>query len=274
MSFTQKKSKDKKLTKSLKTMIHSLLFDLDAVYIVIILFFSMLAAVWIGYKIAHKKPEVESMASEILSPLLGLLALLLAFTFGMSNSRYDDRKNNLIDETNCIGTAILRADIYPDSLKMEFKKDFKSYLDSRRDFYTLGNDELKINASLKQSAKISNKLWERASFYAKDKDYFIQSNMMLPALNDMFDSASKSNIVFNSKVPETIVYLLLIFSVIISLYIGYKSGLEKKIEWNFILGFCLLICVVIFITLDLDRSRRGLIKIDTEIAIMQKLNQK
>ncbi len=254
-------------------MIHSLLFDLDAVYIVIILFFSMLAAVWIGYKMASKNSETSTMGSELLSPLLGLLALLMAFTFGMSNSRYDDRKNNLIDEANCIGTALLRADIYPDSLKMEFKKDFKTYLDSRRDFYTLGNDEPKINASLKKSAEMSDKLWNRASFYAKDKDYFIQSNMMLPALNDMFDSAFKSNVVFNSKVPETIVYLLMIFSVVISMYIGYKSGLEKKIERNFILGFCLLICVVIFITLDLDRSRRGLIKIDTEIEIMQKLNQ-
>lgn len=255
-------------------MIHTFLNDLDTLTIVIALFFLMLAAVWIGYKIAHKKPEVNSIASELLSPLLGLLALLLAFTFGMSNSRYDNRKNNLIDEANCIGTAILRADIYPDSTKTEFKKDFEIYLNSRRDFYTLDNDEPKINASLKQSAEISKRLWKRASFYAKDKDYFVQSNMMLPALNAMFDSASKSNIVFNSKVPETIVYLLLIFSVVISLYIGYKSGLEKKIEKVFILGFCLLICVVIFITLDLDRSRRGLIKIETEIAIMQKLNQK
>lgn len=255
-------------------MTHSFLNDLNALLIVTILFFSMLAGVWIGYKTAFKKPDASSMGTELLSPLLGLLALLMAFTFGMSNSRYDDRKNNLIDEANCIGTAILRADIYPDSLKMEFKKDFKSYLDSRRDFYTLGDDEPKINASLKKSAEMSDKLWNRASFYAKDKNYFIQSNMMLPALNDMFDSAFKSNVVFNSKVPETIVYLLLIFSVVISLYIGYKSGLEKKMEWNFILGFCILICVVIFITLDLDRSRRGLIKIDTEIAIMQKLNQK
>ncbi len=255
-------------------MIHSVLNDLDAKYIVIILFFSMLVAVWIGYKMASKNLKASSMASELLSPLLGLLALLLAFTFGMSNSRYDDRKNNLIDEANCIGTAILRSDIYPDSLKMEFQKDFKSYLDSRRDFYTLDDDEAKINASLKKSAEMSDKLWKRASFYAKDKDYFIQSNMMLPALNDMFDSAFKSNVVFNSKVPETIVYLLLIFSVVISLYIGYKSGLEKKLERNFILGFCLLICIVIFITLDLDRSRRGLIKIDTEIEIMQKLNKK
>lgn len=255
-------------------MIHSLLFDLDAVYIVIILFFSMLAAVWIGYKMGLKKTKTENKNSEISSALLGLLALILGFTFAMAGSRYENRKNNLIDEANCIGTAVLRADIYPDSLKNEFKKDFKSYLDSRRDYYLLDNNEQKLTASLKQSAVASEKLWNRATFYAKNKDYFIQSTMMLPALNAMFDSASKSNMVLNSKVPETIVYLMLAFSVIISFFIGYNSGLEKNINTKFIIGFCLLICIVILITLDLDRPRRGLIKLDTEISLMQKLNQK
>lgn len=255
-------------------MIHSLLFDLDAVYIAIILFVFMLTAVWIGYKIGLKKTKSENKNPEISSSLLGLLALILGFTFAMAGSRYENRKNNLIDEANCIGTAILRADIYPDSLKNEFKKDFKSYLDSRRDYYLLDNNEEKLTASLKQSGVESGKLWNRATFYAKNKDYFIQSTMMLPALNAMFDSASKSNIVLNSKVPETIIYLMLAFSVIISFFIGYNSGLEKKINTKFIIGFCFLICIVILITLDLDRPRRGLIKLDTEISLMQKLNQK
>ena len=218
--------------------------------------------------------KIGKVNPEISSSLLGLLALILGFTFAMAGSRYENRKNNLIDEANCIGTAILRADIYPDSLKNEFKKDFKSYLDSRRDYYILDNNEEKLTASLKQSAVESGKLWNRAAFYAKNKDYFIQSTMMLPALNAMFDSASKSNMVLNSKVPETIVYLMLAFSVIISFFIGYNSGLEKKINTKFIIGFCFLICIVILITLDLDRPRRGLIKLDAEISLMQKLNQK
>jgi hypothetical protein len=255
-------------------MIHSFLNDLSALTIVIILFFSMLISIWIGYKTGLNKTELETKNSEISSSLLGLLALILGFTFAMAGSRYENRKNNLIDEANCIGTAILRADIYPDSLKNEFKKDFDSYLDSRRDYYTLERDEASLYASLKKSAVASDKLWSRAAFYAKDKDYFIQSNMMLPALNAMFDSASKSNMVLISKVPETIVYLTLIFSIIISFFIGYNSGLEKKLTKKFILGFCFLICVVIFITLDLDRPRRGLIKLDAEISMMQKLNQK
>jgi hypothetical protein len=253
-------------------MIHSFLNDLDAFYIVFFLFFSMLIAIWFGYKLGFKKVKTESKNSEVSSSLLGLLALILGFTFAMAGSRYENRKNNLIDEANCIGTAILRADIYPDSLKNEFKKDFDTYLNSRRDYYLL-DEEVKINASLKQSAEASSKLWSRATFFAKDKNYFIQSTMMLPALNAMFDSALKSNMVLNSKVPQTIVYLSFIFSVIISFFIGYNSGLEKKINPKFIIGFCFLICVVIYITLDLDRPRRGLIKLDEEISLMQKLNQ-
>ncbi len=253
-------------------MIHSFLNDLDAFYIVLFLFFSMLIAIWIGYKFGLKKVKTESKNADVSSSLLGLLALILGFTFAMAGSRYENRKNNLIDEANCIGTAILRADVYPDSLKNEFKKDFDTYLNSRRIYFLL-QEEAKLNASLKQSAEASSKLWSRATFFAKDKNYFIQSTMMLPALNAMFDSALKSNMVLNSKVPETIVYLSFIFSVIISFFIGYNSGLEKKINPKFIIGFCFLICVVIYITLDLDRPRRGLIKLDEEISLMQKLNQ-
>lgn len=103
-------------------MKHSFLFDLDARYIVVFLFFAMLLAINVGYRFGVKKTKTDSDNSGILSSLLGLLALILAFTFGMSGSRFETRKASLIDEANCIGTAILRADTYPDSLKNVFKK--------------------------------------------------------------------------------------------------------------------------------------------------------
>ena len=253
-------------------MTHSILNDLPAIYIVLILFGLMLTAVWLGYRLGLKKTKKEYKNSEVSSSLLGLLALILGFTFAMAGSRYENRKNNLINEVNCIGTAVLRSDIYPDSLKNEFRKDFKRYLNYRITYYLLDNNEAQLTSCLKKSAFISDKLWRRAAYYAKDKDYFIQSNMMLPALNAMFDSAATSNMVLNSNVPETILYLLLDFSIIISFFIGYNSGLEKKINNKFIVGFCFLICIVIFITLDLDRPRRGLITLDSEISLMKKLN--
>ena len=72
-------------------MIHSFLNDLDTWYIVIILFFSMLTA-WIGYKIGLKKTNSENKNVEISSSLLGLLALILGFTFAMAGSLYENSK--------------------------------------------------------------------------------------------------------------------------------------------------------------------------------------
>lgn len=261
----------KKIINSFKPMKHSFLFDLDAKYIVIFLFFAMLLAINLGYRFGVKKTKTDSDNSGILSSLLGLLALILAFTFGMSGSRYENRKASLIDESNCIGTAILRADTYPDSLKKAFKIDFSTYLDSRVAYFESDRDDAKINKALATSAVISQKLWTRAASYSKDKELFLPSNMMLPALNSMFDSASTANAAYNSNVPESIVYLLLIFSVIISFYIGYSSGFKKKIDKFYILGFCLLTSIVIYITLDLDRPRRGSINMHNEVFLFKDL---
>lgn len=252
-------------------MKHSFLFDLDAGYIVVFLFFAMLLAINVGYRFGVKKTKTDSDNSGILSSLLGLLALILAFTFGMSGSRFETRKASLIDEANCIGTAILRADTYPDSLKNAFKKDFAVYLSSRIAYFESDRNEEKINTSLRESAEISQTLWNRATQYSRDKNLFLPSNMMIPALNSMFDAATTANEAYNANVPEPIVYLLLFFSIIISFYIGYSSGFKKKIDRFYILGFCLLTSVVIYITLDLDRPRRGSINMQNEMFLFNDL---
>ena len=41
-------------------MIHSFLFDLDAAFIVLLLFFLMLFAIWFGYKIGLKKTKTDN----------------------------------------------------------------------------------------------------------------------------------------------------------------------------------------------------------------------
>lgn len=249
----------------------SLLDDTAAWIIVAILFVLMFSAIKIGYRIGAKKSKPESDASGILSSLLGLLALLLAFTFGMAGTRYEARKANLVQEANDIGTAILRSDVYPDSLKTAFKKDFKNYLDARIMYFRAGRKDAKIDTAQQQAAESSHNLWQRATKLAQNKDFFIQSNMMLPALNNMFDIAAATNASYNFKVPVSIVYLLLIFSVVNSFYVGYNAGYKKQLELFFVFGFCLLTCLVIFITLDLDRPRRGFINLQNEVSLLEDL---
>ena len=65
---------------------------------------------------------------------------MLAFTFGMLNSRFDVRRKLAIEETNAISTAILRAAVYPDSMKNILRNHFEDYLEARIAFLQEGID--------------------------------------------------------------------------------------------------------------------------------------
>src|SRR3954452_9898389 len=123
----------------LQRMDYSFIHRTDALVLCILLFFGMLLMVPVG-RIAGKlrtQEEVEPKGGvgSILSALFGLSAFILAFTFGMSASRYSNVRDIIVDEANDIGTALLRSDLYPDSVRDAFRTDFKKYIDARVSYY-------------------------------------------------------------------------------------------------------------------------------------------
>jgi hypothetical protein len=48
---------------------------------------------------------------------LGLLAFILAFTFGLAAARFDTRRQVVLDEANAIGPTYLRAACFPNDAK-------------------------------------------------------------------------------------------------------------------------------------------------------------
>ncbi|MET0984926.1 MAG: hypothetical protein ABW034_05905 [Steroidobacteraceae bacterium] len=69
----------------------------------------------IGYRLGrrHRASGVDearkSHVGALEAALLGLLALLLGFTFSMAVSRFDTRKSLVLEEANAIGVAHLRT---------------------------------------------------------------------------------------------------------------------------------------------------------------------
>jgi hypothetical protein len=51
----------------------------------------------------------EASVSTLEAAMLGLLALIISFTFAMALSRYDGRRDALLRKANAIGTVALRA---------------------------------------------------------------------------------------------------------------------------------------------------------------------
>src|SRR6187402_1556088 len=100
----------------------SFLQTTTAFVIAIFVFILVMLSYWAGHRFRmnaikrdpeHAKTDIKA----INGMLIGLLGLLLAFSFSMSNTRFDERRHLIVEEANVIGTTILRTDIYPDSMR-------------------------------------------------------------------------------------------------------------------------------------------------------------
>ena len=72
------------------------------------------------------------------SAMLGLLALMIAFTFSMALSRFDLRRDALLNEANVIGTTALRARLLPEPHRTETLKLLQEYVQIRLDIARSG----------------------------------------------------------------------------------------------------------------------------------------
>ena len=135
------------------------IFLLSAIIFFLVLFFN-----WGGFK--FKKWQLKNYPGlvpenlgSVEGSMLGAMALLLGFTFSIAISKFETRRQITVDEANDIGTAILRCDMYPDSVRNPLRADFKEYIETRFAYYDVGSDEEKIKQELEKAAEISGRIW-------------------------------------------------------------------------------------------------------------------
>lgn len=243
----------------------SILQSTPAVVVGVTLFLLLIASYILGYRLHRAKRLREDHENKDLTAingaLLGLLALLLAFTFSMSNSRFDNRRNLMVDEANAIGTVILRTDVYPDSMRQLLRGYLKEYVEARIAYYNAGMNEQKIYEQHIQTGKIASKIWEAAANHAKVDNITARTSELLIVLTEMIDLTTSRRASVESTIPDSIMYFLFILCMGSSFLLGYDN--RNKFDWIVIVGFALMLSATVFTITDLDRSRSGLIKMDS-----------
>jgi hypothetical protein len=209
------------------------------------------------YLLSRNKTTVEHGLGAVEGSLLGLLALILSFTFSISSNRYDKRMAVIVEEANDIGTAVLRADLYPDSLRTALRTEFRKYVEFRIAFYEAGRDLKKINTIMDSTVQSQNRLWKMVTDGSRDKESLIRSNQMIPALNTMIDVTTTRNALLIAKVPDLILFLLFTLCLTGSFLLGYNS--KGRSDYIIMGCFFIMISLTIYMILDLDRPRSGII---------------
>jgi hypothetical protein len=237
----------------------------------------------VGYRIGRRqrssaKAPPESHVGAIQAALLGILALLLGFTFSLALQRYDSRSEAVVDEANAIGTAILRSELLPTSIAGEARTVLLDYLDGRVRESTIPlANRAERQALLMKAEQDQATLWRLALAAAEEDRSEITSGLFVESLNELIDSYGRRNAALDRHVPEGVMLLLYGAFLLTWGIVGYTagtSGYRPSLVAYLMLVFVL---IVVFVVVDLDRPRRGLVQIDhtslTELQAAQNADQ-
>jgi len=247
-------------------MAEHILYRADTWLVFALLLALTFAATEAGFRFGRRgRMDVDAAAraqiGTIQSAVLGVLALLLGFSFAMAASRFDARKQLVLDESNAIGTALLRARLLPEPHGRDIAALPHRYVDARLAFYRAGIDPAKLRAANDETARMHERLWrETAAVAAGPEGNTIATSLFVRALGDVIDLHANRVAALENHVPGNI-FLLLYFAATAAMGLtGYACGIGGSRNLAATATASLLIAAVILLIVDLDRPRRGLIQ--------------
>jgi hypothetical protein len=206
--------------------------------------------------------------------IFALLGLLIAFTFSGAASRFEERRHLITQEANDIGTAWLRIDLLPPADQPAMRDLFRRYTDLRIAAYERVRDEASTVAKSAAAQRLQGEIWQLAvAGVRKPEASPGAAQVLLPSLNAMFDIVTTRNTATRNHPPLAIYLLLGVLCAVGSMLFGYSIGPSRNPNWMHRLAFAGIMALAIYVILDLEFPRRGLIRIDGEDQVLVDLRQ-
>jgi hypothetical protein len=232
------------------------------------LFVGMLLCLEIGRRIGIRRLHDDSGAEAegigvVDGAVFAVLGLLIAFTFSGASTRFDVRRQLVIEESNAIGTAYLRLDMLGAQAQAALRDSVRAYLDARLAAYRKFPDITAVREGFAGADEIAGRIWRQAVEAVRSKDALpTAALLLLPALNAMIDIATNRAMALQMHPPLIVFVMLCGLALAASLLAGYGMT-GSKIRCRFhMLGFALVMATAIFVILDLEYPRVGLIRVD------------
>lgn len=244
---------------------NSLFYATDLWLIMLLLFSMLLVATFVGMRIGMLRKTYATATDEhsvVIASVLGLQGLILAFTFAMAGSRFEARRQSISEENIGIRTVIMIADLYEPAERKEFRKEIMAYLETRIKYYEMGFTPTLLAVTREKSRLLILTIWKRAVRLSHNPDNQLASEQMIPALHELLKVQEARHTAVRDRVPDPIVYMLFTLSLATAFFAGYAGIGRKRRDWLSIIIFHFLVVMVIYITLVLDRPRRGIIKLN------------
>lgn len=225
------------------------------------------------YRLNHhveKKLEVVSVAE---TSVLGLLGLLIAFTFSGAYDRYENRKLHFLEEVTAFSTAYDYIDLVSPLLQPKLREQIRHYLDIQlRAYHDIPNMRL-VKKDRDESQQIQNEIWKLLAQSGQENPTSGLVQLYIPAITHMFDEA-KTGLDLSFVHPPAIIFELLIgLALLGGFLVGYTTAEAKEKNSLHVVSYILLTAFTIFVILNLEFPRVGFLRFSSFDHILESVKE-
>ncbi len=213
------------------------------------------------YATRHDDAEDEAGDKGMLvSAVLGLLALLIAFTFSLALNRYDERRKIVVEEANDIGTAEMRVRLLPAPHDAELARLLQDYARTRLAY---GQATAAEKPALAARSSSQRSAIQRAALIALAPEAHTPIAVLVtPAINSVLDIGVEREALNSARIPGTILSILIAYNLLTATVLGFAlTGTRARQRSTTVVLFASL-TLTLGMILDLDRPQRGTIRVD------------
>jgi hypothetical protein len=206
--------------------------------------------------------ESEGSFTALEGSVFALMGLLIAFTFSAAAARFEMRRQLVVEEVNDIGTAWRRLELLPPARQSVLREDFRRYVDSRLTVYRNIGDPEAVRQGLLRTAELQDEIWSRAIAACAEASSVAVTTLVLTSLNAMIDITTTRTVAARTHLPGLITALLAVLPLVCALLAGIDAAPNPHRSWIHMVGFALILALTVYVILDLEYPRVGLVRLD------------
>jgi hypothetical protein len=244
------------------------------------LFSAMLLLLEVGRRIGARHMAVDPEGAKaghgvIVGVVFSLLSLLLAFTFSGAASRFDARRQLAVQETNTLGKAYYVLNLFPQSVQAKLKNSFRDYVDAELQAIKALPDQHAAELAYSRSSALKLDIQNQVIAVCQDPgSQALGAYVLLPAVNDWIANSTNRIVAANTHPPIAIYVVLVGLALMGSWIAGYAMAEAKARSWMHVVGFAAVVTIIIYIIIDLELPRVGLIRLTDTDRLLVELRSK
>ena len=242
----------------------------------LVVFFGVLVLFEVGRRLGCRRAAADpSEKKDDLGPvktaIFGLLGLLIAFTFGGAVSRHDKRRDLAVQEAVAIGNAWDRIDALPVASRAPIRDGLRRYLESRLETYRVLPDLEAAFAELDRSQEIEAQVRRDAIAACATPGGQPFRLLIFRGLEAAFNLRQVRTAKAMHHPPPIIWLMLILLAFASALMAGYGVTNRRGRHWAYLLAFAVTTAITVYVTIDMEFPRAGLINLDASDRLLENL---